>query len=177
MADINTFACTGRLVENPELRYTPAGKAVCNMRLAINGVKEEDVTWLGAVAWERTAETANQYLQKGDKVGFSGRLQTRSWETQDGQKRQTIELVVERLSLIQPKRDDGQQGGRQNQGNQQQRSGNQQQRGGQQQQQRSSQGQSNQRPNQRPSNQQQSSGWGSDDGFDTDDLSVDEIPF
>ena len=119
MADLNSFTCTARLVENPELRYTPQGKAVCNMRLAINGVKKDDTTWLGAVAWERTAETANQYLQKGDKVGLSGRLQTRQWETQDGQKRSVIELVVTNLALIQPKRD-GQGGGQQ--GNQQQRS-------------------------------------------------------
>lgn len=172
MADINSFNCTARLVEDPELRYTPAGKAVCNMRLAINGIKEEDTTWLGAVAWERTAETANEYLKKGSKVGLSGRLQTRSWETQDGQKRQVIELVVTNLALIDSKRDgqQSQQGGRQQQGGQQQRAGGQQQRAGQQQRP-ANQGQGNQ--NRRPS------GWGSDNsGQDSlGDLGVDEIPF
>ncbi len=106
--DLNRVMLIGRLGQDPEMRYTPQGTAVCQMRLAVNrraragsnGEQREETDWFTIVAWERLAETCSQYLAKGARVYFEGRLQTRSWEGQDGQKRYATEIVASDMIML-----------------------------------------------------------------------------
>ena len=105
----NRVELIGNLTRDPELRFTPNGAAVCTFGLATNrtfvtdGEKREEVDFHRLVAWNKLAELCNQLLKKGNKVFVSGRLQTRSWEGQDGQQRQTTEIVIEDMILLSPK--------------------------------------------------------------------------
>lgn len=105
----NRVELIGNLTRDPELRYTPNGAAVCTFGLATNrsyiaeGERKEDVDFHRLVAWNKLAELCNQLLKKGTKVFISGRLQTRSWEGQDGQSRQTTEIVVEDMIVLSQK--------------------------------------------------------------------------
>lgn len=105
----NRVELIGNLTRDPELRYTPNGAAVCTFGLATNrtyvseGERKEEVDFHRIVSWNKLAELCNQLLKKGHKVFISGRLQTRSWEGQDGQQRQTTEIVVEDMILLTPK--------------------------------------------------------------------------
>lgn len=105
----NRVELIGNLTRDPELRFTPNGAAVCTFGLATNrtfvteGEKREEVDFHRLVAWNKLAELCNQLLKKGSKVFISGRLQTRSWEGQDGTQRQTTEIVVEDMILLTPK--------------------------------------------------------------------------
>lgn len=97
----------GRLGRDPELRYTPNGKAVVNMRLAVNrraratdtGETLEETDWFTVNAWDKLAEICAQYLSKGSKVYVEGRLQTRSWE-QDGHRRSATEVVASDMIIL-----------------------------------------------------------------------------
>lgn len=107
MASFNKVLLIGNLTKDPELRYTPQGTAVVNLRLAVNRKfrdktqeLKEEVCFITAVAWDRQAETCNQYLHKGSPVLIEGRLQSRSWEDNSGQKRSTIEVRVERVQFL-----------------------------------------------------------------------------
>jgi len=89
------------------LRYTPAGAAVTNFNIATNeswtdnnSERQERTEWHRIVVWGRLAEICNQYLRKGSKVYVEGRLQTRSWEGQDGQKRYTTEIVAREMQML-----------------------------------------------------------------------------
>lgn len=98
---INTVTIIGRCVANPELRYTPSGKAVCDLRLVINekrGGKESSI-WINATCWDRVAEIAAEYISKGSEVGISGRLKQDEWE-KDGVKHSKIGVTVSDLQLI-----------------------------------------------------------------------------
>lgn len=105
----NRVELIGNLTRDPELRFTPSSAAVCTFGLATNrtfvsdGEKREEVDFHRLVAWNKLAELCNQLLKKGSKVFISGRLQTRSWEGQDGIQRQTTEIVVEDMILLTPK--------------------------------------------------------------------------
>ena len=105
----NRVELIGNLTRDPELRYTPNGAAVCTFGLATNrtyvsdGEKKEEVDFHRLVSWNKLAELCNQLLKKGMKVFISGRLQTRSWEGQDGQTRQTTEVVIEDMIILTPK--------------------------------------------------------------------------
>ena len=105
----NRVELIGNLTRDPELRFTPNGAAVCTFGLATNrtyvseGEKKEEVDFHRLVSWNKLAELCNQLLKKGTKVFISGRLQTRSWEGQDGQQRQTTEIVVEDMIVLTPK--------------------------------------------------------------------------
>ncbi len=105
----NRVELIGNLTRDPELRYTPNGAAVCTFGLATNrtyvseGEKKEEVDFHRLVAWNKLAELCNQLLKKGNRVFISGRLQTRSWEGQDGQSRQVTEIVIEDMILLTPK--------------------------------------------------------------------------
>jgi len=105
----NRVELIGNLTRDPELRFTPNGAAVCTFGLATNrtyvseGEKREEVDFHRLVAWNKLAELCNQLLKKGTKVFISGRLQTRSWEGQDGTQRQTTEIVIEDMILLTPK--------------------------------------------------------------------------
>ena len=105
----NRVELIGNLTRDPELRFTPSGSAVCTFGLATNrtyvteGEKREEVDFHRLVAWNKLAELCNQLLKKGTKAFISGRLQTRSWEGQDGQTRQVTEIVVEDMIVLTPK--------------------------------------------------------------------------
>ncbi len=107
MANFNKVLLMGNLTKDPELRYTPQGTAVVNLRLAVNRrfkdrnqEMKEEVCFITAVVWDKQAETCNQYLHKGSPVFIEGRLQSRSWEDASGQKRNVIEVRVERVQFL-----------------------------------------------------------------------------
>ena len=107
MASLNRVFLIGNLTRPPELRYTPSGTAVADLRLAVNrayttqgGEKREDTCFLTVVAWGRQAESCSEYLDKGSPILVEGRLQTRDWETKDGQKRNVVEVVAERVQFM-----------------------------------------------------------------------------
>jgi len=107
MASFNRVLLIGNLTKDPELRYTPQGTAVVNLRLAVNRrfrnknqELKEEVCFITAVVWDRQAETCNQYLHKGSPVFVEGRLQSRSFEDASGQKRNVIEVRAERVQFL-----------------------------------------------------------------------------
>ena len=107
MASYNKVLLMGNLTKDPELRYTPAGVAVANLRLAVNRKYrtkdqelKEEVCFITAVVWSKQAETCNQYLHKGSSVLVEGRLQSRSWEDNAGAKRSVIEVRAERVQFM-----------------------------------------------------------------------------
>lgn len=94
----------GNLTRDPEMRYTPAGTAVCTFGLATNrewvdasGQKQEGAEFHNIVAWTKLAEICSQLLFKGRKAYVSGRLQTRSWQGQDGAERSKTEIVIDEM--------------------------------------------------------------------------------
>ncbi|HLD11419.1 MAG TPA: single-stranded DNA-binding protein [Patescibacteria group bacterium] len=105
---LNKVLLIGNLTRDPELRYTPQGTAVCSFGLATNrswvpsegGEKREETEFHRIVAWNKLAELCNQLLSKGRKVYVEGRLQTRTWEGQDGQQRQATEVVIENMIVL-----------------------------------------------------------------------------
>jgi len=99
MASLNKVFLIGNLTKQPELRYTPSGTAVADLRLAVNrnyttqgGEKREEVCFLTVVVWGKQAESCGEYLDKGSPILVEGRLQTREWEAKDGGKRTVIEV-------------------------------------------------------------------------------------
>ncbi len=107
MANLNKVFLIGNLTRDPELRYTPAGVAVSNLGVAVNrrfrdktGELKEDVCFLTVTVWDKQAEACCQHLQKGSPVFVEGVLQSRSWETTDGQKRSTIDVRAERVQFL-----------------------------------------------------------------------------
>jgi single-strand DNA-binding protein len=111
---INVVVLIGRLVADPELKYTPSGVAVATFRIAVDrrptsqGVKEAD--FINIVAWRQSAEFAANYLTKGRLVGIEGRLQIRNWVAQDGSKRSTAEVVANELRGLDKPRGQGEGG-------------------------------------------------------------------
>ncbi|MBI2104026.1 MAG: single-stranded DNA-binding protein [Candidatus Omnitrophica bacterium] len=106
MASLNRVLLIGNLTKDPELRYTPSGAAVVNLRLAVNstfkdqaGQRKEETCFLTVVAWGRQAETCNQYLKKGRSVFVEGRLIYRSWEA-EGKTRSTMEVRADRVQFL-----------------------------------------------------------------------------
>jgi single-strand DNA-binding protein len=107
---LNQVILIGRIGRDPELRYTPSGVAVASFSLAVNrqfksqASGEHETDWFNIVAWRQQAEFAANYLAKGRLVAVQGKLQSRSWVAQDGTKRNTVEVVAERLTgLDRPK--------------------------------------------------------------------------
>ncbi len=106
---LNKVMLIGRLGADPEIRYTPDGVAVANFRMATNrpvrqGEKwGEETDWHRVVAFRKLGEIAGEYLSKGSQVYVEGRLQTRSWEDQDGNTRWITEVVARELILLEPK--------------------------------------------------------------------------
>jgi len=104
---INKVMLIGRLGQDPELKYTPSGSAVCNFSLATSeswtdksGQKQEKTEWHRVVVWGKLAELCNQYLAKGRQAFIEGSLQTRSWEGQDGQKKYTTEINARNVQFL-----------------------------------------------------------------------------
>ncbi len=107
MPNFNKVFLMGNLTKDPELRYTAGGAPVANLRMAINrvyqlqsGEKKEDVCFVTVVVWRKQAEAAGEYLKKGDPLFVEGRLQSRTWETEDKQKRSIMEVVAERIQFL-----------------------------------------------------------------------------
>lgn len=107
MASFNKVLLMGNLTRDPELRYVPSGTAVATFTIAVNrvytsqaGEKKEEVSFIRIVVWGRRAEVCGEYLSKGSPVFVEGRLQSRSWEGQDGQKRSTMEVVADNVQFL-----------------------------------------------------------------------------
>ena len=97
---INAVALTGRLTADPEMKYTPSGMAIAQFRLAVDRTKKDETDFLPIVCFEKQAELVAQYLGKGALVGIEGRVQSRSWEGNDGKTRSAVEIVAARVSFL-----------------------------------------------------------------------------
>src|SRR4051794_10875993 len=104
---LNKAMIIGNLGRDPEMRYTPNGQAVTQFTVAVNrnfrgqdGEWQEETEWFRVVAWGQTGERAAENLRKGNKVYVEGRIQTRQWEDQTGQKRYTTELIANQVSSL-----------------------------------------------------------------------------
>ena len=107
MAGINKVIVVGNLGKDPELRHTPQGQAVANFSVATSetwndksGSKQERTEWHRIVVWGKLGELCSKYLTKGRQVYVEGRLQTRSWDDKDGQKRYTTEIVANTVQFL-----------------------------------------------------------------------------
>ncbi|KRL74526.1 single-stranded DNA-binding protein [Ligilactobacillus saerimneri] len=142
---INRVVLTGRLTRDPELKFTNSGVAVATFTVAVdrqyrNQAGEREADFINCVIWRKSAENLVNYTHKGRLVGVDGRLQTRNYENQQGQRVYVTEVVVDSFSLLDSRNDNqgngqqnygnqgyqkqgGQQGGYQNQGNQQYNNG------------------------------------------------------
>ena len=105
MASLNRVILVGNLTKDPEIRNTGDGTPVANLRIAVNrqwtnkqGEREAD--FFNVVAWRKLAELCGQYLAKGSSIAVDGRLQSRNWDTQDGQKRTTVEIVADNVQFL-----------------------------------------------------------------------------
>lgn len=105
---LNSVQLIGRLVADPELRYTQKGAPVCDFRIASSrryknretGEQQEETLFINVVAWRRQAELANDYLKKGSAVLIEGGLRSRQWESAQGEKRSAIEVVARRIQFL-----------------------------------------------------------------------------
>ncbi len=116
---VNSVILVGRLVADPELKYTPNGIAVCSFRIAVNrrfknesGEREAD--FFTIVAWRQTAEFVANYMSKGRLIAVEGRLQSRSWTDQNGQRRSVVEVSADNVTPLESRNASG--GGNQQSG-------------------------------------------------------------
>lgn len=104
---INTVTLVGRLTKDPELRYTPSGVAVARFTLAVNRQYkkegEQQADFINILTWRKTAENTANFLRKGSLAGVVGRVQTGSYDGQDGKKVFTVEVVAENVQFLEPK--------------------------------------------------------------------------
>jgi single-strand DNA-binding protein len=107
MASVNKAILIGNLGRDPEIRYTPSGQAVASFTIATtdkwrdkDGQMQERTDWHNIVCWGRQAEIANQYLKKGRPVYIEGRIQNRSYDDKEGNKRYISEVIVQRLQFL-----------------------------------------------------------------------------
>jgi len=107
VASLNKVMIIGNLGSEPEMRFTPSGNPVTSFRVATNrvyttteGERKEETEWFTVVAWNRLAEQCNQFLTKGRLVYAEGRLHTRTWESQDGQKHYRTEMIANRVVFL-----------------------------------------------------------------------------
>ena len=107
---LNKVMIIGNVGRDPEMRYTPSGAAVTSFSVAVSrrwttpdNQQRDETEWFNVVAWDKLAETCNQLITKGRKVYIEGRLQTRSWEGQDGQKRSRVEVLAQQMVMLDAK--------------------------------------------------------------------------
>ena len=107
MASLNKIMLIGNVGSDPEMRYTPNGKAVTSFRMATNyryigsdGERREETEWFRVSVWGKQAESCNQFLSKGRRVYVEGRLHSRNWEGQDGQMRTSLEVSANRVIFL-----------------------------------------------------------------------------
>lgn len=104
---LNKVTIIGHLGRDPEMRYTPSGRPVTTFSVATSrswntsdGERRSDTEWFNVVSWGSLAEICKQYLSKGQQVYIEGRLQTRRWEDDDGNKRTTVEIVAKEMIML-----------------------------------------------------------------------------
>lgn len=107
IASLSKVILVGNLGSDPEMRYTPNGKAVTSFNIATNrrystsgGESKEETDWFRVSVWGKQAEQCNQFLSKGKQVYVEGRLHARSWEGQDGQMRTSLEVTADRVLFL-----------------------------------------------------------------------------
>jgi single-strand DNA-binding protein len=107
MASVNKVILVGNLGRDPEVRYMPNGEAVCNFSIATtdswkdkSGAKQEKTEWHSIVMYRKLAEIAGEYLKKGAPVYVEGRLQTRKWQTKEGDDRYTTEIIADSMQML-----------------------------------------------------------------------------
>jgi single-strand DNA-binding protein len=107
MGSVNKVILVGNLGADPELKYTPSNRAVCNLSVATNevwkdksGQKQEKTEWHRVTVWGEQAENCSKFLTKGRMVYVEGKLQTRSWDDKDGKKRYSTEVVADRVVFL-----------------------------------------------------------------------------
>ena len=107
MASLNKVMIIGNLGSEPEMRFTPNGNPVTSFRVATNrvyttseGERKQETEWFTVVAWNKLAEQCNQFLTKGRLVYAEGRLRTRTWDGQDGQKHYHTEIIANRVTFL-----------------------------------------------------------------------------
>jgi single-strand DNA-binding protein len=107
MANINRVVLVGNLTKDPELRHTPSGTAVCQLRIAVNSRRRDETgqwvdkpNYFDVSIFGNQAESSAQYLSKGRPVGIDGRLDWREWEAQDGSKRQAVQVIAESVQFL-----------------------------------------------------------------------------
>lgn len=109
--DLNRVIVIGRLTRDPELKYTQSGTALTNFSIASNksyksnGETKEQVNFFNCVAWSKLSETIFKYCKKGQRIGIEGRLQQRSWDDQNGEKKSTTEIFVESIQFLESKKE------------------------------------------------------------------------
>ncbi len=114
MANVNLVLLAGNLTRDPEVRYTPNGKAVADLGLAVNrkwfdrqtNERKEEVCFVDVVVWGKQAENCAEYLKKGAPIFIEGRLQLDRWETQAGEKRSKLRVNARRIQFLGRRRDD-----------------------------------------------------------------------
>lgn len=116
-ASLNKVFLMGNLTRDPELRYIPSGTAVANFTVAVNrpykdgsGEKKEEVSFIRVVVWGKMAEVCGEYLTKGRPVMVEGRLKSRTWEGQDGQKKSALDVVAVSVQFLGARGDKTQEG-------------------------------------------------------------------
>ncbi|HUP27526.1 MAG TPA: single-stranded DNA-binding protein [Chloroflexia bacterium] len=115
---LNKVMLIGNLGKDPEMKYTQQGTPITTFSVAVSrnrkgsdGQNKDETEWFRVVAWEKLAETCNEYLRKGSKVYIEGRLQTREYQGQDGQNRQSIEVVANEMLILDSRQQGGSPGG------------------------------------------------------------------
>ena len=107
MVSLNRVMLIGNLGNEPEMRFTPNGNPVTTFRVATSrtfntaeGERKQETEWFTVVTWNKLAESCNQFLTKGRRAYVEGKLRTRTWEGQDGQRRNRVEIVAERVLFL-----------------------------------------------------------------------------
>jgi single-strand DNA-binding protein len=113
--NLNRVVLTGNLTRDPELRSLPSGNSVCSLRVACNTRRKDNATgewvdkpnYFSVTVWGAQGENCARYLAKGRPVGIDGRLEWREWQTQDGQKRESIEIIADSVQFLGSRDDAG----------------------------------------------------------------------
>lgn len=102
MANLNRIEIIGNCGKDPEMRFTPNGNAVVSFSVAVNSKfgEQETTEWFNIVAWNKLAESCNEYLNKGKQVFVEGRLQTRKWDDQDGKTHYRTEIIANKVLFL-----------------------------------------------------------------------------
>jgi len=115
---LNKIMLIGNLGKDPDMSYTPSGKAITKFSLAVNrrtkdrdtGERREETQWFNIVAWDQLAETCNNYLHKGSKIYIEGRMTSRKYTDKDGVERTVWDVIAENMQMLDPKGAGGQPG-------------------------------------------------------------------